>query len=321
MLPHMLRKVSMRMSCSKVLLIFGCILPLDLIVHASPQGTLTTRLNGQAQAIAHDTPTTATEKPPSSSAGFAPSCEFTMAAQHFPPRFIKLAPPALSSTQQAPHLPSWQGYNVELFTALSQSVGCQATIIDVPWARALNLLKQGELTVMSNMSHNAERERFAHFIGPHRYDQMLLIGQRQWLGTFKTLDDLAAHKAPIVLMQGVYYGEKFAALLPAPSAHHMAPSPSRWVFVTSNAQKIDMLAGGRVELSVEDELTLQQLYRQQRLDPALIVPLLTLEKNAVYFAFSRQQITDEQATLLQHAWQRIERDGTVQRITSKYFGQ
>lgn len=311
----------MRMSCCTVLLIYGCILPIALIVQASPQVTQTTSLTGQAQAIVHDTPATAAAERLSSSAGFAPSCEFTMAAQHFPPRFIKLTPPALSSTQQAPLESRWQGYNVELFTALSQSVGCQATIIDVPWARALNLLNQGELTVMSNMSHNEERERFAHFIGPHRYDQMLLIGQRQWLGTFKTLDDLAAHKAPIVLMQGVYYGEKFAALFPASGPHQTAASSSRWVFVTTNAQKIDMLASGRVELSVEDELTLQQLYRQQRLDPALIVPLLTLEKNAVYFAFSRHQITDEQAKLLQHAWQRIEQDGTVQRITNKYFGR
>ncbi len=305
------------MTCCTACLVSGLVLLLAPVAHAWSSVTLTTTLTSQAQALPHATP--AQEQAPkiqhSSLAGFAPACEFTMAAQHFPPRFIKLPPPVSSSAQETTQLPSWQGYNVELFMALSQAVGCKATIIDVPWARALQLLKQGELTVMSNMSHNAERASFAHFIGPHRYDQMLLIGQRQWLGKFETLHDLAVHKAPIVLMQGVYYGEQFAQLFPTTKAH----THSRWFLVSTNAQKIDMLASGRVELSVEDELTLQQLYRQQRLDPAHIVPLLTLEKNAVYFAFSRQQITDAQALLLQNAWQKIERDGTVQRITTHYF--
>ena len=84
------------------------------------------------------------------------SCQLSMQAQHYPPRFIK--------QQHADGSVHWQGFNAELFHLIAKNAGCEANYIEVPWGRALQLLAAGELDAMSNMSHNAERESFAHFV-------------------------------------------------------------------------------------------------------------------------------------------------------------
>lgn len=236
----------------------------------------------------------------------AASCELSMQAQHYPPRFIKPA--------QTDGKVQWQGFNAELFYLLASAAGCTAKIVEVPWGRALQLLAAGELDAMSNMSRNAERESYAYFVGPHQQESILVLSNSREYDVVQDLNALLQSREPVSVMQGIYYGEQFEQSLAQQTDWN-----KRLIYVSSSQHKLELFIAGRVRFTFEDSINLQQLYNDGVLDPGQHKALFTLHYNPVYFAFSKQSVTPEQLLGLQQAWQQLSADGSVQQLKQRYF--
>ena len=234
------------------------------------------------------------------------ACELSMQAQHYPPRFIKHT--SIDGAAQ------WQGFNAELFYLLSEASGCTGKIVEVPWGRALQLLAAGEIDVMSNMSRNAEREGFAHFVGPHQQEQILVLSNSREFDQLHSLDALLQSRQPVSVMQGIYYGEQFEQALA-----QQAEWANRLVYVSTSQQKLEMFIAGRVAYTFEDSINLQQLYNDGVLNRQQHKPLFSLHTNPVYFAFSKQSVSKEQLQRLQQAWHQLQNDGIVDKLKQRYF--
>ncbi|MDP2714169.1 ABC transporter substrate-binding protein [Rheinheimera sp.] len=234
------------------------------------------------------------------------SCQLSIQAQHYPPRFIK--------QQNTDGKVYWQGFNAELFHLLAKNSGCEANYIEVPWGRALQLLASGELDAMSNMSHNPERDSYAYFVGPHQQERILVLSNSPGANLVKDLSALLQSGQAISVMQGIYYGEQFEQAL--------ARDPDwskRLIYVSSSQQKLDLFIAGRVQFTFEDSLNLQQLYLEGVLNPQQHKLAFTLHQNSVYFAFSKQSVTLPQLRQLQQAWQKITADGSLDKLKNQYF--
>lgn len=236
----------------------------------------------------------------------AESCVLKMQAQHFPPRFIK--------HETADDGVVWQGFNAELYKQLAQRLGCQAELLEIPFGRALQMLADGELTMMSNMSKNEERAGFALFIGPVSIERTVVVGHHSLLGTVGNLQQLSEIEGQIGLMQGVFYGQGFAH-----EVEHNTQLQQRLAYVGTSQQKLDLLQRGRIQLTFEDSLTLQQLYKDKVLDEQELVALFTLYQTPVYLAVSKVGISEVLQQQLQQAWQQMIDDGTVARLKRRYF--
>ena len=232
------------------------------------------------------------------------ACQLTMQAQHFPPRFIK------DSTG------NWSGYNIELFRLLAKNIGCKVHFLEIPWARAIQLLAAGELDVMSNMSINTERAEFAYFIGPHQQEQVKLLTNMPLSPNKSSLQELISSNYLIAAMRGIYYGPNFQQAL------EIAPQfRQRLVFVATNQQKLELFLSGREQYMLEDQINLQQLYRNNTLNPLQHKALFTLYENPVYFAFSKKRWSDSQQQALSKAWQKLVAEGKVQQLQQQYFAK
>ena len=236
----------------------------------------------------------------------AEPCLLKVQAQHFPPRFIKLE----SATGEV----EWQGFNAELYQQLAERMGCQLELLEIPFGRAMQLLAEGELGMMSNVSKNAERAEFAHFIGPVSTERTMVVGSSSLLGQVSNLQQLAEVDGHIGLMQGVFYGQEFANEL-AQNTHLQ----ERLAYVGTSQQKLDLLLRGRIQLTFEDSLTLQQLYQQQVLDQQELVALFTLHESPVYLAVSKAAFDKERLHQLQLAWQQLVADGVLSGLQQCYF--
>lgn len=236
----------------------------------------------------------------------APSCELSMQAQHYPPRFIKPA--------QAEGTIPWQGFNAELFYLLASHAGCKAKIVEVPWGRALQLLAAGEIDAMSNVSRNAEREHYAHFVGPHQQESILVLSNSREFDQIQDLNALLQSRQPVSVMQGIYYGEQFEQ-----SLAQQTDWSKRLIYVSSSRHKLELFIAGRVRFTFEDSINLQQLYNDGVLDPQQHKALFTLHYNPVYFAFSKHSVSAKQLSRLQQAWQQLSADGIVQQLQHRYF--
>lgn len=117
------------------------------------------------------------------------------------------------------------GSEFELLNRLASQAGCTLEFVEVPWIRALQLLKQGQLDMLYGASRTAERETFARFSQSYRQEQMVLVVRATDSAPPDELSLLAwlAERNPdgqskrFGLILGFYYGDHLEPILRAPS--------------------------------------------------------------------------------------------------------
>jgi ABC-type amino acid transport substrate-binding protein len=90
----------------------------------------------------------------------------------------------------------WVGIEIDVLKAVFKEAQIQYQFLEMPWSPAVERIKTGELDVMLAISLTEERKSFIDYIGPSRYEQMVLIVRKDDMDlNVATLDDLA--KLPI----------------------------------------------------------------------------------------------------------------------------
>ncbi|MDD0841785.1 substrate-binding periplasmic protein [Pseudomonas sp. Gutcm_11s] len=152
------------------------------------------------------------------------------------------------------------GNEYELLQQLASGAGCSLEFVEMPWARALQLLKQGQLDMLYGASRTAEREAYAQFSQAYRQEQMVLVvrateGPRQQeLGRLSLVNWLAEPRPngqPRVLglIRGFYYGEALEAIVRDPAAHTQRMEV-RWDQQLHQVLSLGRIDGYLVEASV-----------------------------------------------------------------------
>lgn len=216
-------------------------------------------------------------------------------------------PPHIILDDAAPH-----GLNVRMLQALATEVGCELQVVKSPWARALKLMRQGQIDVISQLSYNAERGKDLYFIGPHHQERMWLIADPTTQPALQQLADLRHWPAPwlLAMLNGGYFGEQFRQLQTDVNfKRHLLP-------ILSNQDKLTLLTSGRVQAVLEEEFAWYWRVRQQ---PGPYQPMLLVHDNPVYFGFSRHSVSPELAARLATAWQRLYQRGQLRQIRALYL--
>lgn len=206
------------------------------------------------------------------------------------------------------------GLNVRMLQALASEVGCELRLVKSPWARALKLLKQGEIEVISQLSYNSERAKDLYFIGPHHQERMWLIADPSTQPALRQLADLRHWPAGwlLAMLNGGYFGEQFRQLQSDVYFNrHLLP-------ILSNQDKLALLSSGRVQAVLEEEFAWYWRVQQQ---PSPYQPMLLVHDNPVYFGFSRRSVSPELAASLASGWQRLYQQGQLQQIRQYYLPQ
>lgn len=132
---------------------------------------------------------------------------------------------------------------------LADGAGCRLEFVEVPWARALQLLRNGQLDMLYGASRSAERETYARFSQAYRQERMVLVVSAQSSATTDLEEvSLAAWLAEprndgrprrLGLIRGFHYGE---ALKPVLDSNKGTRLEVRW-----DEQLQQMLALGRID--------------------------------------------------------------------------
>ncbi len=216
-------------------------------------------------------------------------------------------PPHIILDDPEPH-----GLNVRMLQALANEVGCELQIVKSPWARALKLMQQGQIDVISQLSYHAERGKDLYFIGPHHQERMWLISDPTTQPALQQLADLRSWPTSwlLAMLNGGYFGEQFRQLQTDVNfKRHLLP-------ILSNQDKLALLTSGRVQAVLEEELAWHWRVRQR---PSPYQPMLLVHDNPVYFGFSRHSVSPQLAARLATAWQRLYQQGQLQQIRLLYL--
>lgn len=207
----------------------------------------------------------------------------------------------------------WQGSSMALIEALLKQANCDHEIVELPWARALELMTKGDIDMMLNMSKNPAREKFIHFIGPQRQEKIALFSLATTPITLSQFQQLDIPELPIAIQTGAYYGELFARLKASDNKRRQ-----HFLSVPNNKVKLSLLQRGRVSGFIEERLsTLYQIqhnpqYRGMKMHDVVI------HSNPVYFALSRASVGGERLSRLQQAFTVLQKSGRLQAILDSY---
>jgi polar amino acid transport system substrate-binding protein len=134
------------------------------------------------------------------------------------------------------------GVAVHLVQAALKRAGYASEYIEVPWPRVLHGVSNGEYDLVADAWYAPERESFGVYSEPYLVNRVRLIKRKDAPITFARLADLYPYR--IAVVRGYAYSDAF----------NNDPKLQR-VAVFSFVNAALMLQAGRVDLTLEDEIT------------------------------------------------------------------
>ncbi len=215
------------------------------------------------------------------------SCKLTVRLEQFSSQSVKLADN------------QWQGLDADLIKALLDEINCSFEVKDLPWEKAIKMLRTGELDMMLNVSKNPTREEYFHFIGPVNEEVVVVATTQDKPISLTSIEDILLLDKPVAIQRGVYYGREVSFLL------KQGKYQSNFVQVTKNKSKIELLKSGKVSGFLESRKNLlysietDPEFKNVSYDPLIIY------HNYVYYAFSKKTVSNKLKEKLHLAHQRL----------------
>ncbi|QTL36846.1 substrate-binding periplasmic protein [Pseudoalteromonas viridis] len=209
----------------------------------------------------------------------------------------------------------WHGLDVDFARALLDEAGCDYQFINVPWARALKMLADGELDMVLSVTRTPEREQFAYFIGPQRMETIVFAMNQLRPYSLQTLADLFKLPVPVAVQKGAFYGHVFNEML---LREQTKAESQRFIYVADNQRKLSLLKHGRIAGFLEEKFNV--LYQSQH-NPdfaQITVSPLVVNREPVYYALSKQSVSAKDRRLLAAAFERLQHSGRLKQILAKY---
>ena len=137
--------------------------------------------------------------------------------------------------------------DVDFTKALLDRAGCKYRFVDMAWGRSLDLLKDGQVDMMLGASETEQRKQFAHYIGPHRQETIVLATLSSGAFFIEKLDELKNLPKPIAIQRGAYYGDEFESFIKSDPY-----SDIHFVSIPNNDVKLYLLRNNRISGFLEE---------------------------------------------------------------------
>lgn len=207
----------------------------------------------------------------------------------------------------------WKGLSIELVKALLKETGHTPKYVPLPFARGLQHIRYGNTDIMLNMTVTAERKEFMHFIGPQLDETILLVVKKGSNLPITSLNDFKKMPKPIGIELGKVYSKNF---------EEKRATDEEFGNILEMVNEVDLnekkLEGGRISgflgfgYNVFYQIKTNPLYRNFTVHPFII------NRDYVYFGFSKKSFSEKQLSLFQEAYERVVKDGEFEKIKNQY---
>ncbi|RED49228.1 substrate-binding periplasmic protein [Aestuariispira insulae] len=177
------------------------------------------------------------------------------------------------------------GFDNALVQAVIRAMGCDYEMVTLPWKRGLSYAEQGKLDIVPYASVTPEREAFARFSIPYRYEKVGMIVRADSRYDINSLEDVVRLGLRIGYYQGTYWGEEFETFREREDAQN-------YIFpYSNNKQGLQLVLKNRVDLLIGDPAV--QLYeaRQLGIGSQLRDHAYVLRRSPVHFLASRKTVS------------------------------
>jgi polar amino acid transport system substrate-binding protein len=206
------------------------------------------------------------------------------------------------------------GWSIELTQAVMQRMGCAVELEEMPFARALIELKAGRIDLLDGAFALPERQAYAHFSKPIMRSRNLVFIRTKDRPRFRgqSLAELHREGWQFGAQVGVAYGASFAALKQDPSFR------SAVQLVPRRASLWQMLALGRVDVVIADELTAIYELADAKLETQISPTSLVVSSEPAPMAFSKATVDLAFVQRYDAILQTMLADGSYERLRQRY---
>ncbi len=207
----------------------------------------------------------------------------------------------------------WKGLSIELVEALLRETGHTPKYVPLPFARGLQYVRSGEVDMMLNITVTKERKEFMHFVGPQLDETILLVVKKGSNLPITSLNDLKKMPKPIGIELGKVYSKTF---------EEMRATDEEFKTILEMVNEVDSnekkLEGGRISgflgfgYNVFYQIKTNPLYRNFKVHPFII------NRDYVYFGFSKKRFSEKQLSLFHEAYDRAVKNGEFEKIKTRY---
>ncbi|MDE1464178.1 substrate-binding periplasmic protein [Spartinivicinus poritis] len=207
------------------------------------------------------------------------------------------------------------GLDAIIMDLLLKAAGCPYSLQEIPGRRALQLLKEGKIDMVTAASITEERQKYGYFSEPYRREVMLLIFRKGEAAKYpaESLFELfTKYNVKVGASNGAYYGPEFQKLLEdkrfKPKIH----------LTTSPEQRMKLLEAGRLTAVVDDQVAATFLTRQMKLVGKFEFHPLVVHDNSIHLLFSKRSVPKEDVELINIALFRLQKSFAYQHLIRNY---
>ena len=205
------------------------------------------------------------------------------------------------------------GIVVEISRALIQKAGFKPSFQKLPWNRAIEYIKTGQLDMMTLLSKTPERETFIHFIGECLDEQVVVIVRKEDAQMrLDSLDDFTGKGRLFGIRQNFFYSADFNRRLETDTAFR-----KHFDFDAKSHVNFKKVEQGRLTGALGNYIIFAYILKDH---PKLtIIKTPFFQPSPTYFGLSKAMTeNDPKMIKLKAAHRQLTLDGTFKRILKSW---
>jgi len=206
----------------------------------------------------------------------------------------------------------WLDIDIELTETLLSDVNCNFNLVKAPWARALLMLASGDLDLLTNVSKTQEREKSYYFVGPVQNEEIIFATYKKSNHSITEIEDIFKLEKPIAIQRDAYYGEVMQQAIDDEKYQDL------FIIVANNETKLRLLKRGRISGFLEAKRYVIHGIENNPSYKGLWFPNLIIYKNPIYYALSKESISEELKLKISESFDRLTSQGKVKEIILKH---
>lgn len=201
----------------------------------------------------------------------------------------------------------FRGIDIDLMTVLESRLGIPIEIRRVPWARALEMMREGQADLITGIAKTAERAEYMKYV-PTSYSAVrpMFFAQKGKGATVRGYGDLLGKSIGMSLHSSYF-------------ARFDADTALNKVGLSTEEQILKMLALGRIDLAIGTDPNLSwdisRLGFRGTLEPTVWQPA---DNTPLYLAVSLKSSAVDLVERIDGIVRALLSDGSIERITSAY---
>ncbi len=208
----------------------------------------------------------------------------------------------------------WSGISVDIARELTQQIDCHLEVLNIPWTRAIQLLKDGDIDLLTNFTFNKKRNEFALFLGPHHIERVAFVTSKDISPGVTSIDKLSLFDGSIGIARENVFGEEFNKSV----IEHPIVNQKVLDINNNSSLRYQMLLNQHIDSMFDDEHSARYLLSTNQSEDNRYHVRFTFGNNPVYFGLSQKSINQHQREQLNVSWEQLLQSNTLDIIYKRY---